>query len=288
MFADMTIEDFKAAVKPKVEGSWNLHKHLPNGMDFFILLASYAGIVGSHGQSNYAVGNTYQDALARHRVAHGEKAVAIDLGAVQSVGMVSEHPELANFLEASGHKGIQEAELLAILEYYCNPGLTLTSPLGSQIVTCLESPVALRAQNLVEQPWMSRSLFGHLHYMDNPSSLHEQDPETIMDFDRSFRTAESLAEVGDQICDAIRTRLSKLLAVEKDSVDPEKPMHVYGVDSLVAVEIRNWFSKAMSADIAVFEILGNYSIAALGLIVAKKSQFVPVSLKDDDKILEAG
>ena len=93
MFKNMPSESLNAALRPKVQGSWNLHQ-LPKGMDFFVLLSSYAGIIGGLGQANYASGNTYQDALARHRVAHGEKAVALDLGIVESVGMVFEHAEV--------------------------------------------------------------------------------------------------------------------------------------------------------------------------------------------------
>ena len=35
-------------------------------------------------------------------------------------------------------------------------------------------------------------------------------------------------------------------------MQPHKRMESYGVDSLVAVELRNWFAKEMAADIAVF------------------------------------
>jgi hypothetical protein len=51
--------------------AWNLHHCLPRDMDFFILLSSVAGLVGNRGQANYAAGNTFQDALASHRVSLG-------------------------------------------------------------------------------------------------------------------------------------------------------------------------------------------------------------------------
>lgn len=86
----MPVEDFHAVIRPKVDGSWNLHTLLPSGMDFFVLLSSLAGVGGSHGQSNYAAGNTYQDALALHRTSQGEKAMSMDLGKILRMGYVAE------------------------------------------------------------------------------------------------------------------------------------------------------------------------------------------------------
>jgi KR domain-containing protein len=76
-------------------GSWNLHELLPQNLDFFILLSSLAGIVGSISQANYAAGNTYQDALVNYRHAKGLPAQSIDLGLIKGVGYVEEHKEVA-------------------------------------------------------------------------------------------------------------------------------------------------------------------------------------------------
>ena len=52
----MTVDDFKAAVRPKVQATKNLHDLLPKNLDFFICLSSVGGIVGSRGQGNYNAG----------------------------------------------------------------------------------------------------------------------------------------------------------------------------------------------------------------------------------------
>src|ERR1700722_10650329 len=76
-------------------GSWNLHELLPLNLDFFILLSSLAGIIGSVSQANYAAGNTYQDALVNYRHAKGLPAQSIDLGLMKGIGYVEEHKEVA-------------------------------------------------------------------------------------------------------------------------------------------------------------------------------------------------
>ena len=50
-------------------------------------------------------------------------------------------------------------------------------------------------------------------------------------------------------------------------------MGSYGVDSLVAVELRNWFAREVSAEVAIFEILGEPSISSLAVAVARRSQY---------------
>ena len=47
----------------------------------------------------------------------------------------------------------------------------------------------------------------------------------------------------------------------------------------MGIEIRNLFAKMVSADIAVFDILGNTSISSMGMLAAAKSKLVPQSLR---------
>lgn len=110
----MTFQQWSNGVRPKINSSRNLHKHLPN-ISFFIMLSSVAGVAGHMSQANYAAGNTFQDTLARHRTANGKPAVTIDLGAVRSVGYVAEG-------EASGDERLRaRVEMTALT-------LTLIAP----------------------------------------------------------------------------------------------------------------------------------------------------------------
>ena len=84
----MTLSAYRTAILPKVHGSWKLHTLFPT-VDFFVMLSSLSGIVGQASQCNYGAGNTYQDALARHRMAQNLHGASIDIGAVKSVGVTS-------------------------------------------------------------------------------------------------------------------------------------------------------------------------------------------------------
>ncbi|PMD47671.1 polyketide synthase [Hyaloscypha variabilis F] len=56
-FTAMSYKDWQESIKPKVQGSWNLHIALPKGTDFVILLSPACGIFGNVGQGNYVPGN---------------------------------------------------------------------------------------------------------------------------------------------------------------------------------------------------------------------------------------
>ena len=277
----MSLEQFNAAVKPKVEGSWNLHTLLPKGMDFFILLSSLSGVAGLYGQSNYASGNTYQDGLAQYRIAHGEKAVALDLGNMLSVGYVAEREGLAEALQSQFFMGVEESEFHALLDYYCDPILPLLSSAQSQVIVGLEVPAVLHSKHIEEPFWMRRPLFKQLYQIESQKASPTPDAEAAISYEAVFQAAESLAEVGERIVDGLRTKLSRTLAMEKENIDAGRPMHTYGVDSLAAVELRTWFRRVIGAEMTVFEILGNGSIASLAMTVAGKSRFVKADLKGE-------
>jgi len=65
---------FHSVLKPKLHGSWHLHRHsleLPQALDFFIEFSSATALLGAPGQGNYAAANAFQDALAHQRRLQG-------------------------------------------------------------------------------------------------------------------------------------------------------------------------------------------------------------------------
>ena len=269
----MSHDDWEACIQPKVQGSWNLHELLPRKMDFFILLSSVSGIFGNGGQANYAAGNAYQDALARYRIALGEKAAALDIGALLSAGVLAEN---GGSLNRSIRTGIlppmSEAELLALIDCYCNPSLGISTQLNCQAVTGIEIPANLQVKGMDEPYWMQQPFFRHLYQIESTIGSTVV-TEKALDFSSLFSAASSLSEAGRIVSDALVEKLSKILNIPSEDISNAKPLSSYGVDSLVAVELRNWFARALSAEVAIFEILGGPSIQTVGVLVAGKSQY---------------
>ncbi|KAH7398734.1 polyketide synthase-like protein [Phaeosphaeria sp. MPI-PUGE-AT-0046c] len=279
-FANMSVDDWHATLSPKLAGSWNLHELLPPDLDFFIMFSSSTGIMGSFGQSNYTAGNTYQDALAEHRVRHGQHAHAIAMSMVTGVGWVAENAQVQALLRVRGMlEEVSLNDIYDLLRFCCNPE---HSDVGSQIITPLSLPADLRALGIVEPLGSTRPIYSYLHtlpsrYDASKDAASSQEAKKLPSF--TLPDAASLAEATSIITEAIQTQLSSLLVVSKDDIDTKKPIHNYGVDSLVAVEMKNWFAKGVGADVSTNEILGEHGIAELAGKVAVRSRFVKEELK---------
>ena len=72
VITELTLDRLNNVLRPKVDGAWNLHE-LTQDLDLsaFVLFSSAAGLIGSPGQSHYAAGNAFLNALAYHRRARG-------------------------------------------------------------------------------------------------------------------------------------------------------------------------------------------------------------------------
>ena len=269
----MTLEDWKVSTKSKIEGSWNLHTLLPKRMDFFVLLSSVCGVIGKETTANYSAGNSYMDALARYRIAIGEKAASLDLGIMEEEGILAEDAELMARVKASGAIiPMVPQELHALLDHFCNPALELLSPVECQAVIGIDTPANLHSRSIEPSSWIHRPIFSHLFQMDRRGAEATNSDRTV-DFMAAFSTARSIAEAGDIVADALLGKLASSISIPKEDMDSDKPVHHYGVDSLVAIELRNWFARKLNADVAVFDILGDSSLTDLGRLAAMRSSF---------------
>ena len=250
-------------------------------MDFFVLLSSVAGVTGNKGQSNYACGNTYQDALGRYRTSIGEKAVSIDLSRVASVGFLAERLGTATAVTPSpAYMKIQESELHALLDHYCDPSSPVLSPGDSQLVIGIHTPADLARQGIDEPVWMRWPLFSHLRHVESSSlsSTTALAPNTTSapttNFQTLFRAATTRDALAEAVCQALVHRLAASLAISNQDIDEDRPMHVYGIDSLVAVEIRQWFRHEVRAEVAVVDVFESGSVRALSALAAERSAFL--------------
>lgn len=280
----MALDEFNVPLASKVDGSWNLHTLLPSGLDFFILLASVSGACGTHGQANYAAANAYQDALAQHRLAQGERTWVLDLGNFQSIGhWESLSDELAKAVGAHSYRSIHEQELHAALEYYCDPTLSLPSRDEAQIIIGLELPFTLNAKGIEDPYWMSRPLFKHLYRMANGRTSDSETTLSVLNLELALQKAPSMTEAVATILEGLQEKMAKTLDMEKADIEVCKSMLTYGVDSLAAVEIRTWFRNMVGADVTVFEILSNLGVEGMAKLAARRSRYVKVEGEGDEE-----
>ncbi|KAI0813107.1 KR-domain-containing protein [Xylaria sp. FL0064] len=266
---------------PPIKGcfTWNLHKQLPDGLSFFVILSSVAGIAGSMGQSNYAAGNTYQDGLAHHRLCCGEKAISIDLGWMGDVGIIAENEHLAKGKEAAGDLAkVYETEFLALLDRYCNPSFQPAKSQDAQPIIGIVTPAQFQLRGIEVPEWMTeRPLLRTLERFE-PGEVSELDSrdrrladQGDRDWGKEFSQTTSIAEATNIVVEALIQRLSKATSIEPGDINRTRPLHTYGVDSLLAVELRNWFGKIFMTDITIFDIVGQGSLEQIAEDAANRS-----------------
>lgn len=279
----MTFPQWKATVDAKVKVAQNFDRLLPNKLDFFVLITSMMGVAGGISLANYAAGNTYQDALARHRIERGERAVALSLGPLVDGGYLTVNTELLDGLDRSKrYVGMTSVELCALLDIYCHP----STPFARDLVRC-QPIMGIKPQShtLADGGDVSFShhqpFWGHMHHVPlgarrggkdetaGDSSIGAQ--QLLFEANARVAAAETTAEAAEVVTWALAQRVAALLAIPEDRLDTLKPMHSYGIDSLTAVDVRNWVGKTFDVDIAVFDILGGATFASAGLAIASKA-----------------
>ena len=94
-----------------------------------------------------------------------------------------------------------------------------------------------------------------------------------VDYALLFTVCATLAEAAEVVAQGLAQKLGTALGMPAGDVDTGKPLHAYGVDSLLAVELRNWFGKEIGAEVAIFDIMGGQSIAEVTAVVAGRSRW---------------
>ena len=260
----MTVSDFHTTLSSKVAGTRNLHQaslELEQPLSFFTLLSSISGVIGQKGQANYSAANAFLDAFASYRLGQGLPAHSVNLGVIEDVGYVAEQGGMQKHFDDRQWIGINEYVLHKIL------GLSIlqqTAPINaasaSQLITGI--PVPQPADSELAYDARFSPLF-------QPESNGEGGATAGNSAEKGVQAllllrssgAEPAAMLGDAIA-VVGSKFERTLRLS-DPVEPGKSLSSYGLDSLSAVELRNWIRMELGVEVTVLEITSASSLTVL-------------------------
>ncbi|KKY31461.1 putative fatty acid synthase s-acetyltransferase [Diaporthe ampelina] len=284
LFEKMTFDEYTSVIESKVQGAWNLHHATAaTELDFFVAISSTAGVVGNRGQAAYAAANTFLDSFAQYRLSRGLPAVSLDLTAVVDAGYLAEAgtggsdgadraAEVARNLGAEST--MYEAEVLALLSAAIEGR---TSGCNHQVVTGVRIPPDRSRLPF----WTTDARFKHLREeAEAQIKLREEEEGSSaadggaasLSFNAMLKTAQGAAEAEAVVCRGLVHKIAALLMLDEADLDVTRSLSHYPLDSLVAIEIRNFLTREFEANLQVLELLSSGSIQFLGKAVCSKSK----------------
>ncbi|KAB2570584.1 Hybrid PKS-NRPS synthetase lepA [Lasiodiplodia theobromae] len=295
-FLQFTHEDWHAAIEPKVRGAENLHHALSEAtLDFFIVFSSISCIVGQIGQANYAAANAFLSAFTQYRHSLGLPASVLNVGVMEDVGYVSQNAGVLDQLKALCNHTLQEQDLLDALEYQMQRQMSPTpSPKG--FMSPAELVIGLRSTRPLTEP-NNRAIWKRdvrmAQYRNTETATQGSTTAGGADLKRflaEVATMPAMLDVPanvDILAQEIGTRIYSLMLKPEEELDVDLSLTALGIDSLVAIEIKNWWRQSLGLEISVLEISNSGSIRQLAKTAAEglKNKFRPAVQSDGDKYL---
>ncbi len=219
--------------RPKADGAWNLHEATAgHPLDWFCLFSSAAALVGSPGQGAYAAANSWLDGFTHWRRSQGLPATAIAWGAWSQIGRGQAMADMtaSAIVPAEGAFAFE-----SLLRY--DRGYTAYTP-------------------VMGSPWLA-AFAQSSKFAEEFSSIGQGRSEGS-----KFLTelaALPVEEWPGKLRHMVSDQISLIL---RRSIDPDRPLAEYGLDSLGNLEVRTRIETETGVRISPADITTVRALAA--------------------------
>ena len=229
-------------------------------LEIFVAFSSVASVFGSIGQAAYAAASAFLDGLAHRRVAEGRPGLSISWGMWgegergegewRAKGMAARLDEaVKQRLRAQGAQPIPVERGLELLEW------CLGRATAHVAVMPMDWPLFLRSDDN-----RRTRLFDDLAPLPGPRGASSAAaPEAV----RRVREASPEARPG-VVRELLRAEVAAVLGVVAASeIDPRRPLMELGVDSMMAVELKDRLARTFSVSLSATLVYDYPSVDAM-------------------------
>jgi myxalamid-type polyketide synthase MxaD len=247
---ELDLQTLRAEFRPKVHGSWLLHRQLKDDpLDFFIFFSSASAILSPVFLSSYSAANAFMDALAHYRRALGLTALSINWGGWADVGMAAQRKEKGENLTPHGIDSFKPRQGLEVLHYLLSTKDAQVTVLSADWQTWFHYHPHARTSILLK----------HLGEVVEQEEAQTEEQNTIRALLHQSEPEAYFPTLQSYLCALI----SKILHTHASQLDVQKSLTSTGIDSLMALEMRNQILADLEITIPIVQLLRGPSIVQL-------------------------
>ncbi len=275
LMMQMNTASFNKVLRPKIMGAWNLHQYfLEEDLDFFVLFSSIASLVVLGGQANYSAGNAFMDALANYRKAINKPGISINWGPWAEVGMATQLDLLQYFIKKGLYPMMPEQGINA-LSHIIGQSVSQVAVLGADWPTVADKSYPMG----IYPPMISGLLSMQYEKEASEKKVNSLD-------DKSF--IEMLINITDEkerfnlLIEHLLDIVAFVLRLNRGKIEKNEPLTGWGLDSMMAIELKNCIEKSLHAGIAVVELLKGPTVEELSSLLMPKILENTVCTQNED------